>query len=282
MKNLFILFTALLLLTGCKAQNAKTAQTSKDLMHLQYATAKQNTLDLFLPKTYTEKTPVIILLHGGAWIMGGNEYTDKTAKDLRDRGFIVANVDYRYVSETVHGKDLLMDIDKAVTFVQKQAKEYHFTTTGYNMSGISAGAHLALLYGYTTAKSIKSIAVLCPPIQLDDPKRLADMQKHNLVKNVELLADATYVLGKQPNSKFTNVSPYAHIKQIPTLLFHGDKDDLVPYAHSVFMYESLQAKGVPSKLVTMTGKGHDCGMNDADSEKQVLDEITNWVNQYNN
>jgi len=282
MKNLLILFTALLLLTGCKAQNTKTAQTSKDLMHLQYATAKQNTLDLFLPKTYTEKTPVIILIHGGAWMMGGNEYTDKTAKDLRDRGFIVANIDYRYVSETVHGKDLLMDIDKAVTFVQKQAKDYHFATTGYNMSGISAGAHLALLYGYTTTKNIKSIAVLCAPTQLDDPKRLAELQQHDLVKNVELLADATYILGKQPNSKFTNVSPYAHIKQIPTLLFHGDKDDLVPYAQSAFMYESLQAKGVPSKLVTMTGKGHDCGMNQPDSEKQVLDEITNWVNQYNN
>ena len=278
MKNLFTLLTVLFLLTGCNAQNT---QFPKDLMHLQYAAAKQNTLDLFLPKAFTEKTPVIIMIHGGAWMMGGNEYTDKTAKDLRDRGFIVANVDYRYVSETIHGKDLLADIDKAVLLVQKTAKEYHFATSGYHMAGISAGAHLALLYGFTSAKSIKSILALCAPSQLDDPKRLAELEKNNLVKNVELLANATYIKGQNINSRFTNMSPYAHIKQIPTLLFHGDKDDIVPYAQSVFLNDCLKAKGVPSKFITMPGKGHDCGMNQPDTEKQVLDEITNWVNLYN-
>jgi len=250
-------------------------------MHLQYAVAKQNTLDLYLPKTYTEATPVIIVLHGGAWMMGGNEYTDKTAKDLRNRGFVVANVDYRYVNDTVHARGLLMDIDKAVTFVQKKAIEYHFKTNGYHMAGISAGAHLALLYGYTSLKSIKSISALCPPTQLDDPATLAALQKNNLVKNVELLANATYTPGSLPGPRFTTVSPYAHIKAIPTLLFHGDKDDLVPYTQSIFLYEVLQQKKVISKFVAMEGKGHDCGMNQPDSEKVVLDEITKWVEAYN-
>lgn len=253
----------------------------KDLLHLQYAAAKQNTLDLYLPGTYSETTPVIILLHGGAWMMGDNAYTDKTAKDLRNRGFVVANVDYRYVSTTVHCSDLLRDIDKALTFIQNKSSIYHYKHTGYHMAGISAGAHLALLYGYTSHKSIKSIAALCPPTRLDEAETLNILQKSTLLKNVELLADASYIPGNKISRNFTAVSPYAHVKAIPTLLFHGDKDDLVPDAQSKYLYKVLTQKNLVAKFVAMQGKGHDCGMNQPDSEKQVLDEITKWITTYN-
>jgi len=278
MKKLFSLLVTFILL---HTFSAHSQLGPKDLVHLQYAAGKQNTLDLYLPKTYTETTPVVILLHGGAWMMGGNEYTDKTAKDLRNRGFVVANVDYRYVNDTVHGRDLLMDIDKAVTFVQRNATEYHYKPTGYHMAGISAGAHLALLYGYTSLKNIKSISALCPPIQLDDTATLTALQKNDLVKNVEFLANATYTPGTILNPKFTTVSPYAHVKSIPTLLFHGDQDNLVPYTQSIFLYGVLRQKNITAKFVAMEGKGHDCGMNQPDSEKRVLDEIVKWIEEYN-
>jgi acetyl esterase/lipase len=254
--------------------------SQKDLMLQRYAEFPQNTLDLYLPQSITEKTPVIIMLHGGAWMMGGNEYTAKTARDLRDRGFVVANVDYRYVNDSVHCKDLLTDIDKAVNFMKSASKKYHFKNSGYHMSGISAGAHLALLYAYTSKQDIKSIAVLCAPTKLDDVSELEFIKNNSLIHNIELLADAQYIPGQKLDKKFTDISPYANIKPIPTLLFHGDKDDLVPYRVAPFMLQKLQAAKVESKLITMKGKGHDCGMNQADSEKVVLDNITGWVKQY--
>ena len=278
MQNILSLVSCFFFLVSC---NAQTQTGPEDLMHLKYGSGKQNTLDLYLPKTYTEKTPVIIMLHGGAWVMGGNEYTDKTSKDLRDRGFVVANVDYRYVNDSVSAKNLLRDIDDAITYVEKQSAQYHYSPKGYHMAGISAGAHLSLLYGYTTSKTIKSITALCAPSRLDNPNDINEFNKHQLVHNVELLADAKYIPGQKLGTEFTVVSPYSHIKAIPTLLFHGDADDLVPYSQSVFLYEQLQKKGVKSKFVTMKGKGHDCGMNQPDSEKKVLDEITKWVELYN-
>ena len=278
MKIAFFLLINMFLLS---ILNATAQSGQKDLLHLQYAPAKQNTLDLYLPDTYSETTPVVILLHGGAWMMGGNEYTDKTAKDLRSRGFIVANVDYRYVSTTVHGSDLLMDIDQAFTFLQQKSKEYHFKHNGYHMAGISAGAHLALLYGYTSHKNIKSIIALCPPTRLDNVESLLAFQKNNLVKNVELLANASYTPGTKISNNFTAVSPYAHVKAIPTLLFHGDKDNLVPDSQSKFLYQVLTQKKIVAKFITMEGKGHDCGMNQPDSEKKVLDETVKWITEFN-
>lgn len=278
MKIILLLFLHLSLV---QVSHAFMQPEAKDLLHLKYGQADQNQLDLFLPASYTQHTAVIILLHGGAWMMGGNEYTDKTAKDLRNRGFIVANVDYRYVSENIKGKDLLSDINQALSFIQRKSPEYHFRSNGYHLAGISAGAHLALLYGYTSNKNIRSITALCPPVRLDDPETMKALQKNNLLKNVELLAGAQYIPNQKINKKFTWVSPYSHVKAIPTLLFHGDKDELVPDNQSKFLFKLLTDKGLIAKFVPMIGKGHDCGMNQPDSEKIVLDEIEHWVKKFN-
>lgn len=278
MKNLCFVVAVLLLLHVFPAHSQSAA---KDVVRLQYAPDKQNIINLYLPKAYTEATPVVILLHGGGWVHGSLEDLTKTARDLSSRGFIVANTDYRYVNDSVHCREVLADIDKAITFVQKSSKQYHFKSDGYHLAGISAGAHLALLYGYTSLKGIKSITALCPVTQLDDADLLAGAKKMNLIKNVELLANATYAEGKIPSPKFTTVSPYAHVKNVPTLLFHGDNDNYVPYTQSAFLYEVLKQKKVPSKFVTLQGQGHSCGMDEPDKEKQILDEIVRWVEMYN-
>ncbi|ALM47763.1 hypothetical protein AMR72_01910 [Flavobacterium psychrophilum] len=264
----FIIF---LLLSACTLN----AQAYSDMINLSYGEHKQQTLDLFLPKKFNKQTPLIIMLHGGAWVMGGKEYTDKTSKNLRNRGFIVANVDYRYVDADTHAKDLLNDIDNAITYLQKTGVEKGFSTKNLHLAGISAGAHLALLYGYTTQKNIYSISVLCPPVRLDNTEELKRLATIGLLQNVEYLANSKFE--NQADKRFTDVSPYSHIKNIPTLLIHGNKDDLVPHEHSVFLYNRLQEKKVKTKLVTMEGKGHDAGMNQPDSEEKVLKEITNWI-----
>lgn len=270
MKALHILFVLL------SAVSLK-AQKSADMLNLQYGKDKQQTLDLFLPETYNKTTPVLIMLHGGAWSLGGKEYTDKTSKDLRNKGFIVANVDYRYVSESLNYKDLLNDIDNAVTYVSENGKKMNFSTEGYHLAGISAGAHLSLLYSYTTTQNIKSVSALCAPSKFDDTKTFHHIQKLGLVQIISYLADATYSAETAMNSKFTDISPFAKVKQLPTLLVHGTNDDLVDHQQSVDLYNQLQKKKIKSKLVTMEGKRHDVGMNQPDSEAKVLDEITNWI-----
>lgn len=270
MKILHILFVLLSFVS-------LNAQKSADMLNLPYSKDKQQTLDLFLPNKYTKETPVIIMLHGGAWSMGGKEYTDKTSKDLRDRGFIVANVDYRYVSETVNYKNLLNDVDEAIKYVSENAKKMSFRTEGYHLAGISAGAHLSLLYSYTTTRNIKSVSALCAPSKFNDVKTFEHIEKLKLVQIISYLANATYSAKTAINSKFADISPFEKVKQMPTLLLHGTKDDLVDYQQSVDLYNQLQKKKIKSKLVTMEGKGHDVGMNQPNSEIKVLDEITNWI-----
>ncbi|WP_298155855.1 alpha/beta hydrolase [Flavobacterium sp.] len=256
------------------------SQTISRDVQLQYGDEKQHRLDLYLPDTINTRTPVLILIHGGAWMMGGNEYTEKHARDLRDKGMVVANVDYRYVSDEVHAADLLNDIDQAIDFVSKQSVTYGFSQTGYHIAGVSAGAHLALMFGYTTSRKIKSITALCAPSRLDTEEMLQFIQKNGLLPNIELLANAKYSGKGKPNIAFTAISPYSQIANIPTLLIHGTDDPLVPYQQSVDLSALLQKNNVDSKLITMAGKGHDVGMNEPDSEKIVLDSIVDWINSH--
>src|SRR5262249_54200518 len=45
-------------------------------------------------------------------------------------------------------------------------------------------------------------------------------------------------------------------KPPPTLLFHGDKDDLVPFQQSETFYAELKKAGVKCKLEVRKGEGH--------------------------
>jgi len=258
---------------------AVTAFAQQDLYHIKYgADSQQQQLDLFLPKTITATTPVVIMLHGGAWSMGGNEYTDKHARDLRDRGFVVANVDYRYADAKVHGKDLLNDIDNAVGWVENNAKKYGYKPKGYHMAGVSAGAHLSLLYGYTSKRGIKSINALCAPINFGTEEIMAALKKEGLLQTIENLAGAKYTPGNL--DPFKAVSPYWQITKVPTQLIHGDADPVVDYSQSVALHAKLQELKVPSNFITQKGKGHDVGMNQPDSEKLNIDSIEAWVKKH--
>lgn len=247
--------------------------------HLAYGKSSQQVLDLYIPKGNLKNAAVVILVHGGSWSMGGLEYTSKHAQDIANKGFVVANVDYRYVSETISAKDLLADIDAAVTYVSKTSGKYGYSKKGYHIVGISAGAHLALLYGYTK-KNMKSITALCAPSRLDSPEALEIRKNSGHLDIMEKLA-GTKIDPSGDITALTKISPFSNISNIPTLLIHGNADNVVNVSQSQNLYNELKRKGVEAKLVIREGKGHDVGMNSPDTEIQNIKDIAEWITQHN-
>lgn len=247
--------------------------------HLAYGKSSQQVLDLYIPDGNLNNMPVVILLHGGAWSMGGLEYTGKHAQDICNKGFVVANVDYRYVSAKISAKDLLADIQAAVTYVSNLSSKYGYAKKDYHIVGISAGAHLALLYGYSN-KNVKSITALCAPSRLDSAEVLEFLKKNGLLEMIEKLAGAKFNVNG-PNPAFVAISPFKNISNTPTLLIHGDADPLVNVSQSQNLYAELKTKEVESKLVIREGKGHDVGMNSVDTEIQNINDITDWIIKHN-
>ena len=89
-------------------------------------------------------------------------------------------------------------------------------------------------------------------------------------------------LGQQEaNIEKEKASDYSPIVQVssddpPTLLIHGDKDDLVPVSNSKVIYEAFQKNNVKTQLIIIEGAGHGFRGDDA---KRASAAMVSWFEQ---
>ena len=122
------------------------AQTP-DLPDLAYGPEPRQRMDVYLP-AMTERTPVLLMVHGGAWVVGDKSMPrvveQKVAHWVRDRGFILVSVNYRLAPE-VHPPTQAADIARALAMVQRRAPSWGGDPSRVVLMGHSAGAHLVAL-----------------------------------------------------------------------------------------------------------------------------------------
>ncbi|MCQ2125353.1 MAG: alpha/beta hydrolase [Fibrobacter sp.] len=110
-----------------------------------------NLLDLYIPKAVTtldaatKKHPVIISVHGGAFVYGQKETYKFYLMSLAERGFAVVNFNYRLAPEFKFPA-ALEDTDAVVHWVLKNAEKYNLDAENIFFVGDSAGATYAALY----------------------------------------------------------------------------------------------------------------------------------------
>jgi acetyl esterase/lipase len=156
--------------------------------------------------------------------------------------------------------------------VGRNAAQYGFDTSRIVVTGGSAGGHLALITGMLPPES--PFYRSCPTSDETrwqsgaEPRvRVAAIVNWFGICDVaDLLEGPTakhYAIewfGSMSNPKdlARRLSPltYAGAGSPPTITIHGDRDDIVPYAHAVNLHAALEKANVPNKLVTVTGAGH--------------------------
>lgn len=107
---------------------------------------KWQVLDVYRPKAARGKElPVIVSVHGGAWVYGDKERYQFYCMDLAKRGFAVVNFTYRLAPEYQFPAPL-EDTNLVFSWVLSHREEYGFDTRHIFGVGDSAGAHLLGLY----------------------------------------------------------------------------------------------------------------------------------------
>ena len=101
-------------------------------------------LDLYLPEKAVGKLPILIDLHGGAWVYGSKENNKNYGMYLASQGFAVVNIDYMPLQYN-DLRDQVSDILCAYRWVLRNADGYGLDKDAIFLCGNSAGAHLALL-----------------------------------------------------------------------------------------------------------------------------------------
>ncbi len=263
MKNkLLPLLVLPLMLTSCMA--SFIYEFNEDISYGEYQ--ERSLLDIAFPKKKKE-TSLIVYIHGGAWVSGSKDgFVKKFTEQYRDQ-YAYAAINYRYASETFNCEDILNDIQRSMVKIKEVSNEkgYHINKVAF--FGHSAGGHLSLLYAYKMKNvcpfEIGFVSSLAGPTDLTDTNYL-----NNSILKDSYCTLGSYMTGKNINtSNFDSYlndllewSPITYIDNAcPTIICHGDKDDVVPYSNALTLKDKLEASNKTYEFFTYTNSGHELG-----------------------
>ncbi len=107
------------------------------------------TMDIYTPNTGKESYPVIIMFHGGGWLINNKSIMKSGSEYLSSNGeYVVCNVNYRLLCDqenTVKMNQIVEDVLGAVAWVKENISKYKGDPEKVIVTGDSAGGHLATM-----------------------------------------------------------------------------------------------------------------------------------------
>lgn len=107
------------------------------------------TMDIYTPRTGKEAYPVIIMFHGGGWLMNNKSIMDQSAAYLATNSdYVICNVNYRLLSDknnSITMDAIVNDAFGAVLWVKEHIPAYRGDPARVAVTGDSAGGHLAAM-----------------------------------------------------------------------------------------------------------------------------------------
>jgi acetyl esterase/lipase len=246
--------------TAMAAATQPAAAAVKVVANVPYTSAGQKACigDLYLPAGDGSLRPAVVVVHGGAWVMGSK--TDSGEADVAERlakhGYVVFDIDYRLIKDGGTFPHSIGDIKDAIAFLDANAANYAINKERVGVFGASSGGFLALLAAYTAgtpelaeghySEIVKPAAVVtyssitdCLPLEKKPIFDYMDDTPWHTPELYQKAAAATYAK-----------------TAVPTLCVHAIRDKIVPYEQSSELIKKLQASGVEAELETVQSYKH--------------------------
>jgi len=107
------------------------------------------TMDIYTPKGVKAPYPVIVIFHGGGWLINDKSIMDQASAYFASNSeYVVCNVDYRLLSDsgnTVTLDQIVEDVFGAVLWVKSEIARYQGDPARIAVTGDSAGGHLSAM-----------------------------------------------------------------------------------------------------------------------------------------
>ena len=220
----------------------------------------------------------VVYMVSGGWfsVWAPPENRVRQFSDLLDAGFTVIPVHHGsapryYVPEAYE------DVSRALRHIKLHAAEHGIDPQRIGVTGGSAGGHLSLMLGLNAdngipdasdeilrhANDVAAVVAYYPPVDL---REIVGPSERFPALNFEKerAAAISPILLADPNDP-------------PTLLIHGDADDLVDISNSVIMYEEFKKQNIESDFITIPGAGH--GFRGAEASQAAAARLA-WFKKY--
>lgn len=220
-------------------------------------------LDIVIPDgTECAPYPAVVWIHGGGWCKG--ERSPNRLAWMADHGYVVASIDYRLVQEAIFPAQI-HDCKAAVRFLRQHARDYGIDSDRIGVAGESAGGHLSALLGFTAGVAELEGACGSPGFS-SEAQAVCDFFSPSDFTRLEgspaeLVPYIADLLGGDPRDRSELArlaSPISHVSSDspPTLIIHGDQDDLVPLRQSEILHHALQSAGADVELLIVENGAH--------------------------
>jgi len=247
----------------------------KPLLDIPYADTPDaaQRLDLYLPATRAsdKPLPIIVFIHGGAWL-GGNKASGRASvlHFVSSGQYAAASVEYR-LSQQARWPAQIEDCKAAIRWIKAHAKEHGLDPEKIGVWGTSAGGHLVAMLGVTgdvkdlegmlgkhldQSSRVTCVADYFGPTNLltmgDFPSKMA----HNAADSPEskLIGGAL----QEHKDKARSASPITYVTSDDAAFFiaHGTADPLVPFNQTETFAAALEKSKVPVYVETIEEGGH--------------------------
>jgi len=248
-------------------------------------TLQKHLLDVYLPANAKGKIPLVIFIHGGAWL-SNDKYADigymkKTVAEIVSSGYALASIDYRFSTQAIFPAQML-DCNRAISYLYDNADKYGFDKTRFAVMGFSAGGHLASMVGLSKNNDIAAFFMPGTSRQFNfkavvdfyGPAELILFPGSNDAKSPEGLLIGAAPLARPDLAKAASPVTYVDKNDPPFLIIHGEKDDLVSPKHSQLLSAWLSAVGVKNELFILKDAPHYGEMFDSD---EVRTKVMNFL-----
>jgi acetyl esterase/lipase len=200
--------------------------------------------------------PCLLILHGGSWESGSRTEFAHLNHHWAQRGIIVASMDYRLAPRAIWPAQA-QDVRAALGYLRTNAAEFGIDPDRVIIMGRSAGGQIAAsVSGDGTLPGVIGCIALYAPIDVQFAFQHA--KKDDIVNSDRLLRQ---YLGGTPadqpeNYESASAYLFASEKTPPTLLLHGNTDELVWVQQSHRYAERLQTLGVKNAFLRLPWATH--------------------------
>jgi len=230
-------------------------------------------MHLLRPKTMPkEAMPVLVWVHGGAWLSGNKESGIGNLVRFVQRGYFGATIEYR-LSQEAKFPAQIEDCKCAIRFLRAKARGLNIDPNRIGVWGSSAGGHLVALLG--TSGGVKELEgtggwpefsshvnAVCDWFGPSDFLKMKDFPSR-LDRTLPTCPEAQLIGGALDANadKAAKANPITYITpdDPPFLIMHGDRDEVVPFNQSELLYAALKKAGVDVTFHPVKGAGHGFG-----------------------
>lgn len=207
-------------------------------------------LDIFHHENRPPDAPVLMQIHGGAWVIGNKDQQALPLMgQLASRGWVCVTIQYR-LSPLATFPDHIVDCKRALVWIKDHIADYGGDPNFIVATGGSAGGHLSALLALSANNPAfqpdfedrdTSVQGVVPFYGIFDFTNSLSQRKHRGLD--DFVAERVMKCTQYDNPDLWKLaSPLFHVSDQapPTLLIHGEADSLAPIEESRELYQAMK------------------------------------------